>query len=93
MKTCFAALIVLLVLFTLACSSVSHSEPEEERRSSIGAFQSRRLLAREASSSETLRDIPKLEKNPMKQAKDSFRKIPRSGANPTQNKSKPRFLG
>ncbi|KAK1268636.1 hypothetical protein QJS04_geneDACA006874 [Acorus gramineus] len=56
----------------------------------------RKLLSREAPSSSQMMLLANRQsgQQPMKQqARASLRQIPRSGSNPTQNKSRPRFNG
>ncbi|KAL2234851.1 UNVERIFIED_CONTAM: hypothetical protein Sindi_1217300 [Sesamum indicum] len=48
-----------------------------------------RPLVASPSSSQTLKDLHDREKSPYKKMKSSFRRIPPSRSNPTQNKLKP----
>ncbi|KAJ8621214.1 hypothetical protein MRB53_029743 [Persea americana] len=82
-----AALTALILMFLLSSSlSISHESM------SLRDGQARRLRIQKPHS-QTLKNLQGDAKKPDKQTDASFRRIPPSVPNPTQNKSKPRSKG
>ncbi|KAG8643171.1 hypothetical protein MANES_11G012400v8 [Manihot esculenta] len=81
-STILAALALLLTIFLSGWPNKAQAEgrpiPQASSSSTSTSFM--------ASTSQAFRDIPVAEKNPFKQVDSSFRKIPPSTSNPTQNK-------
>ncbi|KAK3025127.1 hypothetical protein RJ639_043909 [Escallonia herrerae] len=78
-----------LAALLLAVLMILHSWPKRAEATTRLLLQIKpqsSLASSEASSSQTLRDVQADKKDPMKQVDSSFRKIPPSRSNPTQNK-------
>ncbi|MQM07691.1 hypothetical protein Taro_040528, partial [Colocasia esculenta] len=90
-----SAVLVVTTLLLSCCFHASLCEAGSLSRER-GVLQHRRLLRPAPpppSSSSTLQNIPRKSRKPTKQEQVSYRRIPPTSSNPTQNKSKPRYNG
>ncbi|KAJ9190476.1 hypothetical protein P3X46_001674 [Hevea brasiliensis] len=91
MKAYSTALTALALLLLISLSGwLNRSQAEGRPLSQAPSSSSASSMA---STSQAFRDLPVAENNPFKKLDSSFRRIPPSTSNPTQNKCKPPLDG